>query len=242
MNPKAEMHAAAEAVMAAERERLGGPPTPEEVGAFLQGELPAQEAERIRALLAYYPELTDLLLDPTPPVADDALTDEDLEHDRAALLARAGFSASPPSQPTVTPFRRRISAASTWLSVAAGTTILFLGGQNYQLRHTLREPSILAPRVYLEQANSKRGASQPEKTIYVRQSTPVTLGLQGRPDGDRYHVEIVGGAEKIVSWENVTVRNGELDLIIPAGSLQPGTYIIEVELDGTINRFPAVAK
>jgi len=44
-----------------ERERLGGPPTPEEVAAFVSGNLPPAEAERVRALLVYYPELTPLL-------------------------------------------------------------------------------------------------------------------------------------------------------------------------------------
>ncbi|HEV7766111.1 MAG TPA: hypothetical protein VGQ76_13990 [Thermoanaerobaculia bacterium] len=44
-----------------ERERLGGPPTPEEVVAYLSGELPLAAAARVRALLVYYPELTPLL-------------------------------------------------------------------------------------------------------------------------------------------------------------------------------------
>lgn len=45
----------------AERERLGGPPSPEDVVAYLSGELPPAEAARVRALLVYYPELTPLL-------------------------------------------------------------------------------------------------------------------------------------------------------------------------------------
>jgi hypothetical protein len=44
-----------------ERERLGGPPEPEEVVAFLRGELPEADAARVQALLVYYPELTSLL-------------------------------------------------------------------------------------------------------------------------------------------------------------------------------------
>lgn len=47
--------------VADERERLGGPPSPEEVVAYLSGELPPAEAARVRALLVYYPELTPLL-------------------------------------------------------------------------------------------------------------------------------------------------------------------------------------
>jgi hypothetical protein len=44
-----------------ERERLGGPPEPEEVVAFLRGELPEADAARVQALLVYYHELTSLL-------------------------------------------------------------------------------------------------------------------------------------------------------------------------------------
>lgn len=44
-----------------ERERLGGPPSPEDVVAYLSGELSPAEAARVRALLVYYPELTPLL-------------------------------------------------------------------------------------------------------------------------------------------------------------------------------------
>jgi len=47
--------------VAEERERLGGPPEPEEVVAFLRGELPEADAARVQALLVYYPELTPLL-------------------------------------------------------------------------------------------------------------------------------------------------------------------------------------
>jgi hypothetical protein len=51
-----------------ERERLGGPPTPKEVVAYTRGELTDTDAERVRALLVYYPELTSLLVPDDPPV------------------------------------------------------------------------------------------------------------------------------------------------------------------------------
>ena len=52
--------------VAAERERLGGPPTAEEVMAFREGRLSAEDAARVRALLVYYPELTSLLGEEEP--------------------------------------------------------------------------------------------------------------------------------------------------------------------------------
>ena len=67
MTTKDDWDAALDVWAREERERLGGPPEPEEVVAFLRGELPPEEAARIRALLVYYPELNTLLDDAVPP-------------------------------------------------------------------------------------------------------------------------------------------------------------------------------
>ncbi|HKO56970.1 MAG TPA: hypothetical protein VJ276_13930 [Thermoanaerobaculia bacterium] len=69
MSTRSEWEAAAEEFMATERERLGGPPTPEEVVAYARGELPEAEAARVRSLLVYYPELTSVLTEPAPRMA-----------------------------------------------------------------------------------------------------------------------------------------------------------------------------
>jgi hypothetical protein len=61
MITKNDWDAALDSWVIAERERLGGPPTPEEVVAYTRGELAPPDAARVRALLVYYPELTSLL-------------------------------------------------------------------------------------------------------------------------------------------------------------------------------------
>lgn len=58
--------AALDGWIAAERERLGGSPTPEEVVAFTSGELRRADAARVRALLVLDPELTALLEETAP--------------------------------------------------------------------------------------------------------------------------------------------------------------------------------
>lgn len=63
-----DWRAAEDEVMRLEAERLGGPPAPEEVAAYVQSQLSDAEAVRIRALLVYYPGLTDLLLTRGPSV------------------------------------------------------------------------------------------------------------------------------------------------------------------------------
>ncbi|HEX8253628.1 MAG TPA: hypothetical protein VF846_10790 [Thermoanaerobaculia bacterium] len=69
MITKNDWDAALDAWIIAERERLGGPPTPDEVVAYTRGELMPAEAARVRALLVYYPELTELLTYKTPAPA-----------------------------------------------------------------------------------------------------------------------------------------------------------------------------
>jgi hypothetical protein len=65
-NTRSEWLAVAEEFMAEEFERLGGPPTPEEVVAYAKGTLSEEEANRVRALLVYEPALTDVLAEPAP--------------------------------------------------------------------------------------------------------------------------------------------------------------------------------
>lgn len=64
MITKNDWDAAAGAAIAAERDRLGGPPSAEEVVDYLEGRLSPTESERVRLLLVYYPELTNLLREP----------------------------------------------------------------------------------------------------------------------------------------------------------------------------------
>jgi hypothetical protein len=61
MITKNDWDAALDAWVAEERERLGGPPSRDELAAYLSGELPPAEEARVRALLVYYPGLTPLL-------------------------------------------------------------------------------------------------------------------------------------------------------------------------------------
>ena len=66
MITKHDWDAALDGWIAAERERLGGSPPPEDVVAFTRGELPQPQAARVRALLVLDPELTPLLDEVAP--------------------------------------------------------------------------------------------------------------------------------------------------------------------------------
>ena len=88
MTDKSEWQKANRELIAEERERLGDPPTAEEMLAFSRGELPEREEERIRDLLVAYPELARMYREPFP----DAPRPGDEDHVPDAQVA-AGWRA-----------------------------------------------------------------------------------------------------------------------------------------------------
>lgn len=61
MTTRKDFDAAVESWAAGKRERLGGPPSSEEIAAYLRGDLSPEEHERVRTLLVLHPELNDFL-------------------------------------------------------------------------------------------------------------------------------------------------------------------------------------
>src|ERR1043165_304475 len=69
MTNKSEWQEANRRVMAEQREKLGEPPTADEMLAYSRGELSESEEERIRDLLVAYPELSRMY---AAPFAEEA--------------------------------------------------------------------------------------------------------------------------------------------------------------------------
>lgn len=92
MAEKSEWQEANRELIAEERRRLGDPPTAEEMLAFRRGELPEAEEERIRDLLAAYPELARMYSAPAPeaprPGDPDHVSDEQIARGWKALQQR----------------------------------------------------------------------------------------------------------------------------------------------------------
>lgn len=66
MSTKSDWQHVSQQLMADQRERLGDPPTSDELLAYMRGELSEAEEERIRDLLVCYPELARSLAEPFP--------------------------------------------------------------------------------------------------------------------------------------------------------------------------------
>ncbi|HKR65153.1 MAG TPA: hypothetical protein VJZ00_15575 [Thermoanaerobaculia bacterium] len=71
MTNKSDWQEANRRLMAEQREKLGDPPTAEEMLAYTNGELSEEEADRIRDLLVAYPELARMYAAPFPEEGDD---------------------------------------------------------------------------------------------------------------------------------------------------------------------------
>jgi hypothetical protein len=76
MTDKTEWQEANRRLMAEQRQKLGDPPTAEEMLAYSRGEMSAEEEERIRELLVAYPELARMNSAPFPEEAEAGVSKE----------------------------------------------------------------------------------------------------------------------------------------------------------------------
>jgi hypothetical protein len=103
------------------RERLGDPPTAEEVEALFRGELTHEEAERVRELLVYYPEMARVMTQPSPDEQTRVLTEQERAEDWAAIRKR--IEPPPRIQPRQLP--RILSYAAAVVVAIAGTYFIY---------------------------------------------------------------------------------------------------------------------
>jgi hypothetical protein len=168
------------------RQRMGDPPTVEEIEAYLRGDLAAEDAERVRELLIYYPELADAMEAPFPfpnkgkPGDADFLSAEEVARDWAAIQAQilptAAASGRPRAGDLSAPGRlRRFWSWERDLrpwqlsGLAAALLAVFLGGlllrsqqELRRLQHAIREPRTnLEHRLLLPDGQRGGTAEQP---------------------------------------------------------------------------------
>jgi hypothetical protein len=110
--------------MIAEGRRRLEPPTVEEVEKLFNGKLGEAEADRVRNLLTYYPEMARAMTMPFPEDAEGAMTDEEIAAGLADIRRKVQL---PPSPAARVPRRRRIPSRT--LAMAASVAVAVgLGG------------------------------------------------------------------------------------------------------------------
>ena len=182
MTSKADWQEAYRQLVAAGRKRVAEPPTAEEVQALFAGDLPEPEAERVRELLAYYPEMARAMVDPFPMDAAGVLSDAELANHREQLRRKVGLPAPEPQRPVPIAEYRKRRAPLRLAAVAA--VVLLLGAGSYAVWLATALPS----ETRVLHADGQRG-EPPNRGI--SEQVPIQLFTE-----TRYHFKVVYRPER----------------------------------------------
>jgi hypothetical protein len=218
--------------------RLGPPPTFEEVEALSSGRLPGEEAERLRELLSYYPDMLRVLTEPFPDSGDGVLSDEELKADLDKLRDRIRTSAPPPLA-----FPRK---ESPWraFALAAGIIIAIALGGAGVWRMTSHPRSVVTQVLYSERTRGIGARGVPSATpAHLSKDTDYLLEpVFDSPRTYReYRIELLdlGTTPPRRVWlrENVIPqRDGTYPVRLSTGKLDPGLYrLVLYGVDGTVD-------
>jgi hypothetical protein len=221
MSSKSEWTAVHERMMEEQRQRLGPPPTAEELEAYENGTLPAEEEERVRALLVCYPALARTLVrrpEPeTPQPGDgDYLSKDEVTKDWQSLRKRIRRG---DGGGRVLRFWR-FSAA-----IAAALAVVF-GGLLWRARSELGQPHVANE--YVLTSDVARGGTDLRAEVKLDgHDVLLTMVHDGTPGP--FRVDIVRTASKPgrTLWSGrprVRPDDRYVMVVVPNRFLEPGRY------------------
>jgi hypothetical protein len=212
------------------RKRVGPPPPVETVEALLRGELPAAEAERVRAVLAYYPELVRVMtanpIENDEPVLTESEKNADLERLRQSFASQS---------------RRPAPSRARTFALAAGIVIAVAIAGGVMMRIRPNPPRAVVTKVLsADEERLERGAGG-VPDIILAPSTDYLLKPLYRPDREyrdyRFELLDLRAAPSHSLWirENIKRQpDGSFPTSISTSDLEPGRY--ELILSGDANR------
>lgn len=215
--------------MAADRERLGGPPPTEEILAYLRGELSAEDEERMRERLVCHPELMRALAVPFPkegaePGDPDYVSDEEWPAHWASLQKRMKGG-------RVADFRRH-----GWTALAAVVALVF-AGLYWQAESKSRRPQVAGEEVTLL-SDVRRGPAGPPQPVVIDGDAVVLAAVVTAPEEhDAYRIAIFdrNGSRRL--WQSEAVRprsDRRVAIRVPRAFLASGDYrIVLYGLEGS---------
>lgn len=242
MISKEEWDAAYHALIAEGPTRVGPPPTLEEVEALSRGQLQEPEAERVRALLAHYPDLLRVLTEPFPKHGEGVLTDEQLAADLAKIRERVRREHAPPNE-----LRKKRSPPRA-LAIAAGIAIAIAIGSIavHQMTHSRTVAMVV---LY---SDGERGGSIDQRgvpaqaPIQLSTATDYVLTLEpafrSSRRYSRYRLELLdlSGVPPRRVWLLEEVQrqtDGTPRVSLSTDRLEPGLYrLILYGVNGTVER------
>jgi hypothetical protein len=219
MITKSEWQAAHDAMLAADRTRLGEPPTAEELLAYERGELRENDADRVRESLIAWPELAAAFAAPLP---DDDAKPGDADDFGAEVVDRqwAAFSSRMP--------RRNGHVLQFWrgVSAIAATVAIVFGAMLWQQRAERLRPRVLPEPQILMPDGSRGGGEEGTRLTATGDTYLLVVSLIGSTDYEAYRVDIENPATHKVSWSSEPLHRGTRDtfnLEVPSRFLPPGT-------------------
>jgi hypothetical protein len=217
MTTKSQWHAANRALMSEDRQRLGEPPSAEEVLAYTRGELPAHEAARVCERLVAYPDLVRTLtaefpIDPATPGDPDYMSDDEFAKHWASLQKRM-----PAARGRVVQFWPTISAIAATLAIVVGA--LFLQERAERMR----------PRVAWDQQDLRpdgsRGLDDNAVTLQAQgESFLLVLRPSPTPVFDSYRLEIVSPERSLWKSEKLPWRADDIPILVHRSFFKSGRY------------------
>ncbi|HEX2835294.1 MAG TPA: hypothetical protein VHW00_19930 [Thermoanaerobaculia bacterium] len=221
-----------------ERGRSAPPPSPDEIDAYLRGDLSEEEMARIGESLTYYPELASALHDDeTGAEVQVALTDAQLREDWASIQSRLPVETIPapaPPIPFVAPGRRwQLATAASWLvTIAAGAWLLHSSLTIQSLRDELEKPRRNVEHVELVEGASRGGSV---KAIQLQPSTRylvLSLAPADQFAGDDFQIELLDSdaSPARTIWRGSVSRSsdGMFSIEIPRSFLTGQRYTIDL--------------
>jgi Asp-tRNA(Asn)/Glu-tRNA(Gln) amidotransferase C subunit len=227
-----------------ERERIGDPPTPEEILAYSRGELTEAEEERIREAISYYPDVAKALSEADHDDYEPTLSNLELAADWTRLEQRLPPTGlrrtSDPAPPPVSRTWKLATAASLALAAVLGALYLRSASAVRILQTELRQPREHVERVVLLE-HTPRGGDAPAQAPKLQPSTEyvvLTLTLLDEvPDGP-FTVEIrdTNATPPSVVWKSPITRglDGTFSLEVPRSFLTAREYEINLYVTGRI--------
>lgn len=252
-----DLRASLEALMAAKRDKPGEPPTPEDLLAYRDGRLTAEQRRRVEQKIAGDPDagraLQDLAAFPevVPAPGTPELSDEEIGARWQAFRARLGELPPPlaapvppvaleppreeraPALPSAPPASRR---PATWRLPAAAALALAVGGAGgFLLGRADREAPASAVNVEIaELTPAEEGGSRASRTAVElppgSEALVLVLGTRDHEGFSEYGAEIAAASGGQV-WAREGLHPtplGTFHLAFRQGVLQPGIYRIHL--------------
>jgi len=218
MTNKSEWQEANRRLMAEQREKLGEPPTAEEMLAYSRGELSENEEERIRDLLVAYPELSRMYAAPFAEEGEPAVSDDQI----AAGLEDVKRRLRGTAVPLRAPVRRYLPT-----TIAAALALLFFGlfvQAESRARHARgsQPPRVLGEAQALYPDNS-RGTTAPTTLRKDGEAYLLKPHLITKVRYPHYNIELHD--TKGLVWTGHAAEPAEdnvFQIVIPHDFLRPG--------------------